>query len=66
VNIETYESCLVMMLVEGTEIEIMHADGSSVCYHYAETFVIPAAAESCTIVNKGITRARVLKAFLKP
>ncbi|SDG11544.1 class I mannose-6-phosphate isomerase [Chitinophaga filiformis] len=57
--------CEVMMLVEGTVIAVRTANGKETVYHYAETFVIPAAAESYTLINKGPGRAKVVKAFIK-
>lgn len=57
--------CLVMMLVEGTAIAVKTANGTETVYQYAETFVIPAAAESYTLVNKGPGKAKVVKAFIK-
>lgn len=65
VSAVTHRRCLVMMLVEGTAIILKTANGKVTTYHYAETFVVPAAAESYTLVNKGPGRAKVVMAFLK-
>jgi mannose-6-phosphate isomerase class I len=65
VTVSTDQSCLVMMLVEGEAILLETKDGSRQRFVYAETFVIPAAAESFKITNLGKTRAKVIKAFLK-
>ncbi|MRG43895.1 hypothetical protein GFS24_02155 [Chitinophaga sp. SYP-B3965] len=65
VSFETAQTCLVMMLVEGTSISIKTATGAEKVYHYAETFVIPADAATYTITNLGKGRAKVIKAFLK-
>jgi mannose-6-phosphate isomerase class I len=65
VRIETDNCCHVMMLVEGESIFIETADGSSQIYAYAETFVVPAAANSYKITNLGKSKAKVIKAFLK-
>jgi hypothetical protein len=54
-----------MMLVEGTAIAVRTASGKETVYYYAETFAIPAAAETYTLVNKGPGRAKVIKAFIK-
>jgi hypothetical protein len=62
---DTNGLCLVMMLVEGTAIAVRTANGKETVYQYAETFVIPAAAESYTLVNKGPGKAKVVKAFIK-
>ena len=64
ISIETQGSCQVLMLVEGTEIELL-VGGLRTVFKYAETFVIPAAANSCTLINKGRRRTKVIKAFLK-
>lgn len=65
VDQKTNGSCHVLMLVEGTEISIIHEDGTETTYNYAETFVVPAAANSYKLVNHGAQRAKVIKAFLK-
>ncbi|MCO5946527.1 class I mannose-6-phosphate isomerase [Mucilaginibacter flavidus] len=65
VRIETDSCCHVMMLVEGESIRIETADGSNQIFAYAETFVVPAAANSYKITNLGKSKAKVVKAFLK-
>lgn len=65
ITVETDNVCHVLMLVEGTSISVTTADGSSMTFQYAETFVIPAAAGSYKIVNHSNQQARVIKAFLK-
>lgn len=65
VAVETNGVCHVLMLVEGSSISVTTADGSSMIFQYAETFVIPAAAGSYTIVNQSNQQAKVIKAFLK-
>lgn len=64
VSFNTDNYCLVMMLVEGTSV-LLEANGIQQEYHYAETFVIPAAAGDYTLVNKGNGRAKVVKAFVR-
>lgn len=66
VNIETHDHCLVMMLVEGSAITVTTGNGHTTIYHYAETFVIPAAAAVCRIANHNGGRVKLIKAFLKP
>jgi mannose-6-phosphate isomerase class I len=66
ITIETEGSCHVLMLVEGTKVSVITAHGQKTTYYYAETFVIPAGAESYTLYNDGSQRAKVIKAFLKP
>jgi mannose-6-phosphate isomerase class I len=62
--LETADSCNVMMLVEGSSVTVQ-VDGEVHIYQYAETFVIPAAANEYTLVNNGSGRAKVVKAFIK-
>lgn len=64
VTFATGNCCLVMMLVEGTAVTV-RTSGVSTIYHYAETFIIPAAAEQYSIINNGEGRAKVIKAFIK-
>ncbi|NEU08542.1 hypothetical protein GZH53_09495 [Flavihumibacter sp. R14] len=65
VTIETNNVCHVLMLVEGTSILVQTADGTITEFHYAETFAIPAAAQSYTVTNQGSSRAKLVKAFCK-
>lgn len=65
IKVETDESCHVLMLVEGQSVSIETADGSTQTFAYAETFVVPAAAKSYRLKNRGNGRAKVIKAFLK-
>jgi mannose-6-phosphate isomerase class I len=64
VAVSTDDSCNVLMLVEGSSVlvkigEEVHA------FHFAETFVVPAAVNNYTIINQGNERAKVVKAFIK-
>lgn len=63
--IETHNQCHIMMLVEGSAITIKTANGTEQTFAYAETFVVPAAAQFYTLINLGKNRAKVIKAFLK-
>jgi mannose-6-phosphate isomerase class I len=65
VLIETNDCCHVMMLVEGQAVCLETADGSRHQFAFAETFVIPAAAQNYRLINLGKTTAKVIKAFLK-
>jgi mannose-6-phosphate isomerase class I len=65
INVDTRDCCHVMMLVEGESVLLETADGTKQTFAYAETFVIPAAAKSYTLINQGKARAKVIKAFLK-
>lgn len=62
---DTNNTCHVLMLVEGEAVRVTTADGSSSLYHFAETFVLPAAAGQYTLTNQGSGRAKVIKAFVK-
>lgn len=65
VSIETNNTCHIMMLVEGDKVLLETADGTKHVFAYAETFVVPAAAQSYTLTNLGTNKAKVIKAFLK-
>lgn len=65
VQIDTAGSCHIMMLVEGNAITVETKKGFRQRFHYAETFVIPAAAESYVLINEGDKEAKVVKGFLK-
>ena len=65
VAIENQDCCHVLMLVEGKSIMVETSDGSNQIYHFAETFVIPAAAKSYTLTNRDSDTVKVIKAFLK-
>lgn len=65
VELATNKSCHVLMLVEGTAINV-HIEGYPMQqFAYAETFVIPAAAKSYRLVNRGTERAKVIQSFIK-
>ena len=61
---ETNDQCLVLSLVEGSEI-IVETAGHKQVIHYAETFIIPASAHTYTMYNTGNSRAKVVKAYVK-
>lgn len=65
VELTTDGSCQLLMLVEGDAVYVESSDGEVLKFAYAETFVIPAAAESYKLINKGQKRIKVIKAFLK-
>jgi len=63
--VSTNNQCHILMLVEGKSIEVVTANGYRQLFHYAETFIIPAAAGSYKIYNKGAEPVKVIKAFVK-
>lgn len=65
VFVENKDVCHIMMIVEGSEVEIETADGTKQTFTYAETFVVPAAAENYRMINKGTGVAKIVKAFVK-
>lgn len=60
----TNNQCHVLSLVEGESITVT-TNGFEQVIHYAETFIVPAAAKSYTLKNTGNIRAKVIKAFVK-
>jgi mannose-6-phosphate isomerase class I len=65
IEVKTKNQCHVMMLVEGTSIMLETSKGFKQRFNFAETFVIPAACESYTLINEGTTACKVVKAFVK-
>lgn len=65
VHVITNGSCHVLMLVEGKSISIKTKRGFHQRFRYAETFVVPAAADSYTLSNEDGAVAMVLVALLK-
>jgi mannose-6-phosphate isomerase class I len=65
IKISTNNKCLVSSLVEGSSIEIETRNGLKQTYCYAETFVIPAAAEYVNISNNSANEAILITAFIK-
>ena len=66
IHIETHNKCHVWMLVEGESVIIETEQGLKQRYNYAETFVIPASANSYTLTNENKNSKIILvKAFVK-
>ena len=65
IDIATENKCLVMNLVEGHSINIETRRGLRQKISYAETFIIPAAAEMVRITNMSESEAMLVVAFVK-
>jgi mannose-6-phosphate isomerase class I len=65
VEIQTMNKCHVISLVEGKRIMVKIKTGYSRIFSYAETFIIPAAAESYTVFNESQGEAIIVIAFVK-
>ncbi|WP_342645476.1 class I mannose-6-phosphate isomerase [Mucilaginibacter sp. CSA2-8R] len=57
--------CHVLMVVEGDAVTVTTVAGVQQNFAYAETFVIPAACGSYTLVSTNQKPVKVIKAFLK-
>ena len=66
VTIASQGSVHVLMLVEGHSLIVETQHGQRQRFNYAETFIVPAAAGQYTLINEGLSRAKVVKAFIKP
>lgn len=65
VAVNTEGSCHVLSLVEGQTVILETQNGLAKEFNYAETFVVPAAAESYRLVNNTGQAIKVIKAFIK-
>ena len=66
VDVRTEGSCHVLSLVEGRSVLVETAAGVRRRFHYAETFVVPAAAGAYRLVGEGGDEVQVIQAFVKP
>lgn len=65
VTVNNDDVCHILMLVEGSSLEVQLGDGTRLGFSYAETFVVSANAKSYKLINTGINPAKVIKAFVK-
>ncbi len=66
VEVATRGSCQVMSLVEGASVLLETANGERQRFHFAETFVVPAAAGSYRLISEEGAPIKVVKSFIKP
>ena len=66
IAVRTDGSPHLLMLVEGTCLQLQTGNGKSQRFNYAETFLVPAAADHYELINEGTETAKVVKAYLKP
>ena len=66
VSIRTQGSPHLLMLVEGTSLHLETGSGKQQRFNFAETFLVPAAAEHYRLINESKATAKVVKAYLKP
>jgi predicted NBD/HSP70 family sugar kinase/mannose-6-phosphate isomerase class I len=64
-RISTEGRCHLLMLVEGRRLTVQTSQGRSYTLHYAETFILPAAAGAYTLTNNDTTPITIIKSFIK-
>jgi mannose-6-phosphate isomerase class I len=65
-EMRTEGSCHILSMVEGQTVVLQTKHGLEKQFNYAETFVVPAAAESYRLLNNTTQPIKVIKAFIKP
>ena len=66
IEVNSENNAHILMLVEGDHLFLETGQGMRQRFNYAETFVVPAAAERYRLVNGGKGSVKVVKAFVKP
>jgi mannose-6-phosphate isomerase class I len=61
----TNNQCHVLAVVEGESVLLETDFDMRQRFYFAETFVVPAAANGYKLINEGKTEAKVVKAFVK-
>jgi L-ribulose-5-phosphate 3-epimerase UlaE len=59
------DQCHILNLVEGAKVQVL-TQHRIMEVHYAETFVVPAAAGTYKIINLGEGEVKVIQANVKP
>jgi mannose-6-phosphate isomerase class I len=65
IEIDTNNDVHVMNVVEGSCVLLETKNGVVQRFNYAETFVVPSAAGSFKLINKGNERVKVIDVFMK-
>ncbi|HWG85506.1 MAG TPA: class I mannose-6-phosphate isomerase [Deinococcales bacterium] len=65
IDVRTENRCHVLNVVEGGPVEVESGDGQRAVFRFAETFIVPAAAGSYRVSNRGAGEAKVVLAFVK-
>ena len=65
VTVSTDGKCHALNLVEGSSAYILTDNGKKFHLNYAESFIVPAAAQSYTIINDTDKEIMMIKAFMK-
>jgi hypothetical protein len=66
IQVDTFDSCHVLSLVEGQRVCVETADGIRATFNYAETFVIPAGTGHYRLISPDGLPMKVVKTFVKP
>ena len=66
IDVKTESSCHVLSLVDGKSVVVEIADRERCEFHYAETFIVPAAAKSYRLASPNGDDIMVVKTFVKP
>jgi len=64
-RVGTEGRCHLLMLVEGKQLTVKTSQGRTYILHYAETFLIPAAAGEYQLINDDNQPIKIIKAFVK-
>ncbi|SDN11186.1 class I mannose-6-phosphate isomerase [Kriegella aquimaris] len=65
IKISTNDQCHILMLVEGTSINLIPNDCPPQTFQFAETFAVPAASKTFRLINNGKNTAKVIVSFVK-